>query len=210
MLATYLKGATTLKDVEYISSSINRTTTASNTVTAPTGITDGDLLVALGINVETSRTLTYPAGFAERLLDNSTRNSVFVATKIASGESGDYAFTWSGSNENNTITLLVYRNATDSDRLIGTVTKANSDTSTALSISPINEGALIGFFALSDDQNVIIAPVGMTQRALQNASNPSLAIYDIVPNGTGVTGDKTLGWGNDDDTAGFLMQIYRG
>jgi hypothetical protein len=208
MLATYLKGATTLKDVEYISSSINRTTAALNTVTAPTGITNGDLLVALGYNDRSGRTLTYPAGFAERLLDNGTRNSVFVATKIASGESGDYAFTWN-NNENNTIALLVYRNATDSDRLIGTVTKANSETSTALSISPINEGALIGFFALSDGETVSIAPVGMTQRAL-NTSNPSLAIYDIVPNGTGVTGDKTLRWGNDDDVAGFLMQIYRG
>jgi hypothetical protein len=209
MLATYLKGATTLQDVEFVSSSINRTTAALNTVTAPTGITNGDLLVALGINNQTSRTLTYPAGFTERLLDNSTLNSVFVATKIASGESGDYAFTWSAANAN-TVAILVYRNAKDSDRLIGTVTKADSDTSTALSISPTNEGALIGFFALENDENVITAPVGMTQRALQNASSPSLAVYDIVPNDTGVTGDKALRWGNDNDNAGFLMQIYRG
>jgi hypothetical protein len=208
MLATYLKGATTLQDVEYVSSSINRTTAALNTVTAPTGITDGDLLVAFGYNEDSSRTLTYPAGFTERLLDNGTLNSVFVATKIASDESGDYDFTW--SNNRNTVAILVYRNATDSDRLIGTVTKADSETSTALSISPINEGALIGFFALSDNKAVSIAPVGMTQRALQTASSPSLAVYDIVPNDTGATGDKTLRWGDNDDTAGFLMQIYRG
>jgi hypothetical protein len=203
------RGSSALKDVEYVSSSINRTTAALNTVTAPTGIANGDLLVALGINNRASRTLTYPAGFTERLLDNSTLNSVFVATKIASGESGDYAFTWSAANAN-TVAILVYRNATDSDRLVGTVTKNDEDFSTALSISPTNEGALIGFFALENDESVITAPVGMTQRALQNASGPSLAIYDIVPNDTGATGDKTLGWADNEDNAGFLMQIYRG
>jgi hypothetical protein len=50
----------------------------------------------------------------------------------------------------------------------------------------------------------------MTQRALQNNDVPSVAVYDIVPNGTGATGDKTLAWGDADQNAGFLMQIYRG
>ena len=209
MLGTYLKGATTLKDVEYISSSINKSTVALNTVTAPAGITDGDLLVAFGIHVLSSKTVTYPAGFTERLLNNGTKNSIFVATKVASSESGDYGFTWSGITNSNTIAILVYRNATDSDRLIGTVTRAESSTSTALSISPTDKGALIGFFALEDNETVSIAPVGMTQRAL-NTSGPSVGIYDIVPNGTGATGDKTLQWANSADAAGFFMQIYRG
>lgn len=211
MLGTYLKGATAAADVEFISSSINRVTTTGNTVVAPTGIQNGDLLVALGINETAGRSLTYPSGFNQRLLNNGTDNSVFVATKVASSESGDYTFTWSGSG-NNTIAVLVYRNATDSDRLIGSVTRASpSNTSTAVSISPTTEGALIGFFAQEDNENISVAPDGMTQRAAQTVSSPSLAIYDIVPNDTGATGDKTLRWAdNDAAVVGFLMQIYRG
>jgi hypothetical protein len=203
------RGATPLRDVEYISSSIRRVDGPSNTLTAPTGITDGDLLIAFGFSVRVNRTATYPAGFSQRLLNNGDNNSVFVATKVASGESGDYAFTWSGTDDN-TVAILVYRNATDSDRLIGTVTKADTNTSTAVSISPTDEGALIGFFALEDDKSVSIAPIGMTRRALQTAANPSVAIYDLVPNSTGATGDKTLRWADNEDNVGFLMQIYRG
>jgi hypothetical protein len=203
------RGATSLRDVEYVSSSITRAR-GNNTVTAPTGITDGDLLIAFAFNVVAGRTLTYPAGFSEKLLDNSTLNSVFVATKVASGESGDYTFTWGNNSDDNTVAILVYRNATDSDRLIGTVTKADTDTSTALSISPTDEGALIGFFAVEVDEVVSVAPDGMTQRALQNNDVPSVAVYDLVPNSTGATGDKTLSWEDNEDNVGFLMQIYRG
>jgi hypothetical protein len=203
------RGATPLRDVKYISSSISNSSVALNTVTAPTGITDGDLLVAFGLNVRPALSITYPEGFSQRLLDNGTFNSVFVATKVASGESGNYDFTWSGSPVN-TVAILVYRNAIDSDRLIGAVTRADSRDTTAVSISPTNEGALIGFFALEGNEPVSVAPIGMTQRALQTADDPSVAIYDLVPNSTGATGDKTLSWEDNEDNVGFLMQIYRG
>jgi hypothetical protein len=199
------------KDIEFVSSSIAigggpGVGQNVNTVTAPANIQDGDLLVAVGFD-RTNNTVSYPAGFSQVFLNNAQENSLFVAVKVAQNESGNYSFVWSGSGVNQ-VAVLVYRNASDLNILAGSITRASTNTSTAASISPTAAGALIGVFGIESTVTVTTPPDGMAQRAF-GTSNPALAIYDIVPNGPGATGNKTLVWSGSNPNVGLLFQIYR-
>jgi hypothetical protein len=139
MLSTLLKCASADKEIKIVSSSQNRSFGNPNTVTAPSGIQDGYLLVAIGMNSNAGLTMTLPSGFTERLSNTSAANntaSFFIATKVAASESGNYAFTWSASGSSN-IAIIVYKNAIDSGRLIGTQTARATTTIIAAQISPV-------------------------------------------------------------------------
>jgi hypothetical protein len=197
------------RDVDFVSSSIAFSSTATNTVAAPSDIKNGDLLVAVGFCSANRTISSYPAGFTQILGNSASINSVVVATKIASSESGSYSFVWSGNNVNN-FAILVYRNASDESILVGSVTRADSNVSTGSSITPSSKGVLIGLFAIEALRDVSVAPSEMVQRSFINAQSPSMAIYDILSNESGSTGNKTLTWtGGSTENAGLLFQIYR-
>lgn len=202
MLWQKLLGTSGAKDVEFVSSSI----THNFTVPAPADIQDGDLLVAYLYCSIFDNSLTPPSGFTVRLsvLEAAGGNaSVIIATKVASSESGDYSFIVDGE-EQSTIALLAYRNATDTDRLIGT----ELDGSTASSISPTSDGALLAFYGINEETTVSSGPSGMTQRAVITTF-PSVAVYDITPNESGATGDKTITWSGGGDNSAVQMQVYK-
>lgn len=83
----------------YRSISTNNTQATSLVVTAPSGIQDGDILIAFGWSDDTGTTFGYPAGFAA--LTGTPLTTSFdgmrtgVALKIASSESGNYTITGS-------------------------------------------------------------------------------------------------------------------
>lgn len=174
----------------FVSSSINRTTTAGNTVTAPTGIQNGDLLVAVLFNTDpTAEPITLPSGWS-RLTETETADSYFVlATKTAASESGSYTFTFDVS-ATNTAAILVYRNATRINT-VGTFTAGT----TAPAITPTYAGTLVGAFAVESGRSVSTAPSGMTQRAVYDASIPSLAVFDQSNQPAASTGTKSVTWG---------------
>jgi hypothetical protein len=199
------------RPVEFVSSSIARVNASSNTVTAPTGILDDDLLVAYMYQNSVNRTFTYPSGFSQRFLaQNASVNdaTLGIATKIAASESGNYTFSSSQSGSI-VCAVLVYRNAKDIDRLIGGVTGADSATATAASISPTDSGALLAFFSMNRSTTIATPPSGMTQRAVSTGSVPTTGIYDITPNGSGATGDKVLVFSDSNKNSGILMQVYQ-
>ena len=71
------------------------------TVTAPTGITNGDVLVTMcGTTAADTTAIGLPAGFTEVAEDEPAIGGPRFAwgSKIASGESGDYSFTFDGAN----------------------------------------------------------------------------------------------------------------
>lgn len=207
-----LRGASA-EGIGFVSSSINRATTASNTVTAPSGIQDGQLLVAFAFINREVQTLTLPAGWTQRQRFASAADdeaTLIVATKVASSESGNYTFLW-GTGSNNTIAILAYKNATDIDRLIGAEQGAFAAAITAPSILPTQEGALLTFFGNNGARAVDTPPAGMVERVIQTASGPSVVVYDLVPSEAGATGDKTLTWsGTANDVSALQMQIYEG
>lgn len=196
---------------EFISSSTNAVgLSASNTVTAPTGIQNGDILIAYGALQGSSETISsYPSGFIQIMSSANSALSSFCAYKVAASESGNYTFTWS-TNKENRITILVYRNATRINTVGIPETVSTTDTSVAPSITPSFQGVLLSFFAnRAGSKTVGTAPSGMTQRAFANTGQPSLAAYDLRPQNATATGTKTLVWttGAASDVTSLQVQI---
>ena len=191
--------------IKFVSSAIDTAGFGTTiTVSAPAGIQDGDVLVALGSAPNGGSAVTPPSGFTVRLYDATPDPTFYVFTKTASSESGNYTFTFAGNAGNKVFAILVYRGATETDVLIGSVAKSDGFGITAPSISPTSNGALIGFYAVNAGPSTVTVPSGMTQREFTSP----VAIFDAVPNPSGSTGTKTATFNDDDSIGGFLMQIY--
>ena len=206
MLAKILSGAGGFGSAPlFISSSINRVTTAGNTVTAPTSIQNGDLLVAVGFNLTNGLTITPPNGFNVIALDGAADNTIFLATKVASSESGNYTWTWS-SAAGNSVAMLVYRNATR----VNTVSAANritSTTCTAPSITPTYAGVLCAMFASEGaSPTVTTPPSGLTQRALSSSSG-AMGVYDLSSQAASATSSYALIWNGSNPNVGLQFQV---
>jgi hypothetical protein len=191
----------------FVSSSVARVSTSSNTVTAPTGIQDGDLLVAVIFNSsENADPITLPSGWSMLFENDATNNYFVLARKTAASESGNYTFGF-GSSTANTIAILVYRNATQINTT-GTLNRqASTATGTASSIAPTFRGSLCAFFANETARTVATAPSGMTQRADQTAVAPAIAVYDSAPEEALATGDRSIVWSGTGTLASILFQV---
>lgn len=193
--------------IAYISSEIAWSNNAGTVVSAPAGIQDGDILIAVAFTQTSGKTMTAPTGFSASFSDNATSNSIWVGTKVAASESGSYTFTWDGTGFKSTVALLVYRNAINLVT-VGALTRASaSTTSTAASITPALEGALIGVFGTEAVATVSTPPSGMDSREYYGTDLPSLAVYDLLPSGTSASGAKTLTWSAADNTVGIFVHI---
>ena len=204
MLGAKLRAATSTPMPVLISSSTSRTTTAGNTVTAPASIQDNDYLVAVCVSTA-NNTITAPAGFTLQVSNSGAGMALSVYAKVASSESGNYAFTWSGA-ANNTISIMVYRSC-DNVNASGVPAKASSATIPAASISPTVVGVLCAVFAQASTNTVVTPPAGMSQIIAYNAASPCLYIYELTPSATGATGIKTLVLSGSAQYAAVLFQL---
>lgn len=169
--------ATTLPT--FVSASSGTTLFALINVSAPANIQNGDLLVAIGALQATSRITDVPNGFKiHSIQTNATQPGwFFIATKVASSESGSYTFTQSTSGANCRIAILVYRNATKLN-CVGTGSWAASATITAPEILPSARGINIAaFFNDTGGQTITTPPSGMTSR-IAATSAVNFAIYE--------------------------------
>jgi len=199
-------GAATRPQPTFVSSSVSRTTTAGNTVTAPTGIQNGDLLVAVMFNVDpAAEPITLPSGWS-RLTETETSNNYFVlATKTAASESGNYTFTFNQAAAN-TIAILVYRNATRINT-VGAFGNASSATATAASITPTYTGTLCAMFANETSATVTTPPAGFTQRALQSGTTAAMGVYDLTNQAASATSAASLVWSASGQVAAIQFQV---
>lgn len=185
----------------FISSSAARSGGATVTVTAPTGIQNGDLLVAVMMIDETGTTstpATVPAGFS---LSSIQSNRFRLATKVASSESGNYTF-GIGTSSRFTTSILVYRNATNVNT-VGAIAVA----ATATAITPTKRGTLVGVFSSSNATTVSAEPSGMTSRSTVSSVAPSTYVYDFTVQGASSTGTKAVTWVNPGTTWSILLQV---
>jgi hypothetical protein len=203
MLSHNLRRSTSEAVPIFISSSVNRTTVAANTVTAPIGILDGDYLVAVCINVN-NNTVTVPSGFTVQSANTGAGMAMHIYAKVASSESGNYLFTWSGTSSN-TIAIMVYR-ACDSVNLAGVKASSSTSTQTAASITPTMLGTLCAVFSQNSTNTVVTPPSGMTLQVTYNAASPGLYIYDRVSQEAAATGDKTLTLSG---SAQFIAKLFQ-
>lgn len=181
--------------------------TSSFTVTAPTGIQDGYLIVAIIRGKNRTNNITPPTGFINHfVLNDVLANSNFVYTKVAASESGNYTWTFSDTGSAASAIMLVYKNATRINT-IGTY----SSTNIASSITPTYPGVLLATFAVdSNADTVTTPPAGMTLRELCSPSgeHPSMAVYELSPQEAVATGTKTIVWaGGAHQDLSQLLQI---
>ncbi len=193
----------------YISGSFGRAASTSVTVTAPSGIQNGDLLVALSY-VGSTVTVTPPSGFSQIYADQVSNPGTTISVKTAQAESGNYTFTLSSSS-NVTVAILVYRNATAVNAISGVNRPGTSSaTATAPSITPTYTGVLVAAFTNSSGTSTIATPpAGMTQRiANEGTSNPpNLTVYDLPKQDAGASGSKALVWSSSNTVSGLTLQI---
>ncbi len=206
MLAHKLRAASSGKALpKFISSSVNRITATSNTVIAPSGIKDGDLLVAVVFTDTPGQAVTPHTGFNAICSDASLNSTVVIATKTASSESGNYTFTFNSSAKTS-VAILVYRNATTVNT-VGYVTKTASPTGTAASINPTYAGVLCCAFATMSASTVTTAPSGLTQLALSTGGSPGVGVYDLSGQSAAATSAYSIVWSGSASVASVQFQI---
>lgn len=189
--------------IEFVSSSSNRVASlAANTVSAPAGIQEGDILVAVWRNPDNLAVSSVPSGWS--LVVGAS--GFYIYTKTAtSSEPSDYTFTLN-TTRNNTIGIVAYRNAT-SIAVTGSIqVGSGNSTITAPSITLSNDGALLALLGNDGTPTITSAPSGMTER-VKNNEGPSVYAYDLIPSGTGATGNITATIGGTNDNAGVLIQL---
>lgn len=196
----------------FVSSSVASGGGTSATVTAPSGIQNGDLLVALVFVTGggASTVVTPPTGFNVQSRQNSSATVFCFATKVAASESGNYTFAVSGTSSNTSAIVLVYRNAT-SVNTVGALAIAASNTVAAASITPTYNGTLVAAYVRNGSGSVTATtpPAGMTLRGSYLTANPVFEVYDQAAQTATATGTKSIAFNGPGtpETAGILLQV---
>lgn len=196
---------------EFVSSSRNTTgNTGFITLAAPSGIQDGDLLVALIYADDSGASCRVdgpPSGFVTIFQDTSANPAFSVHTKTAASESGTYTFDFSSSVNASMGAMLVYRNANRVNTLSG-INRDAGGTATALSITPSLMGILLASFTNGSTATISTPPSGMTQRvAAGSPYGKGHTVYELSPQASVATGNKTLVWNASGNVSGSQLQI---
>lgn len=186
------------------SSSSTYASRANNTLTAPAGIANGDvLLLACSVGGAGAATgLTPPAGFSAvtgtypvDVLDFGFNVDTYVWYKIASSESGDYTVTHS------TAASQCYMAAVSggtSAQPASTTNSGTGSTTTALTITPVANDSFVMFISQDwgDTANALSPPTGttptFTERLDPGTVSGIMYVADGVLATAGATGNKTI------------------
>lgn len=140
--------------VSFSNSNTGGSIIGSITVAAPTSITNGNLLFATFIASPAGATLTPPAGWSTACAQQDTGNgSIYSFKKIASGESGDYTFTVSGSSPfiSGSISNWSGTSASTPYDTCGTIGSGTGTTATATTLTTAVANEVVLFIQGNDD-----------------------------------------------------------
>lgn len=207
---------------------------SSLTLTKPSGVVSGDLLV-LAVQVTNNSTagswgsVTWPSGFTEQAgigADPSAWNKLLVATKVAGGsEPANYTVTYGESGGPYRVigALLAYQapNATPIDVTPTTQNNAsNASTAVAPSITPsnANQKRLVTIYGISDgnattDGRSLAPPGGQTERVEVTATATGysrLMVADEVYASASATGTRSATITGGDCESQAITLLLRG
>lgn len=204
--------------------SFSNTTYASrtnNTITAPSGIQDGDILLLGGVVGAATEAPdpTPPSGFTAVPLttgtwpiDNSDAGSFNlefrVWYKVASGESGNYTVTHSAASSQHW--MACYSGGDTADPIgEATAQGGNSQTSTALGVTPTVDESMVVF--ASHDwgslTNNLTPPTGSTPTFTERMDTTVCYVADGVLTTAGATGNKSHTNNNDNAVVPFAASL---
>lgn len=135
-------GGGDLPVLETYSTNTESGNTTSHSTPAPSGITDGDLLV-LVIGCGRSRTITPPSGFS-MIAQETTSDyiDIQIFSKVASSESGDYS--WSASANMRSASMMLRVSGTDTVNIYdGDSTTSNVDDFDAPAVTTTENNCLV-------------------------------------------------------------------
>lgn len=192
----------------------NQAAATSATVTAPTGITNGDLLIiAIACDIVAGGdpgAPTFPAGFTQitshftpALFHGSLRLS--WAYKIAASESGNYTVTWTNAAKFSWVSVDISGNKSSSP--LDTSASNSSATNTGSLIAPALTGLtgssdlLLCLFSNTGGANPYTMPAGMTTILNNNQGNSDGVFlglsYLVLASNANTSTETVTGTGND-------------
>ena len=196
--------------LSYVNSSSNKSTTTSVSVSKPTNVADGDILIAFVSSFyaknKAAGTITAPSGW--NVINTraiSTRYQVGLFWKRASSEGSSYSFTSTNATEMQGA-ISAYRGAVSSGNPYSVFSNTTFSTwgtvVRASSMTPSNNGLYVvwgGWYYLSGTIS-LSGPTSMTQIQTQNNTKNALTMsHGIFTPG--------LATGNQDGTAGASCDV---
>lgn len=173
--------------VTYVSSSVASANSTSVSVSVPSGVANGDLLVAFIASGSGVVYVAPPSGWTMAYYDNGAAHFVGVCYKIANNESGSYVFT-NNTSAITRVNIVVYRNA-NTINVQGAVNRSTSATVTATTVTPSKLGTLVWYASTgSATTTVSTAPSGFTQRSFEQGLLSTGMVYDKANNPASATG----------------------
>ena len=211
MLADKVRAATAAALPEFVSSSTAYSPDGAPVVTAPTGMQEGDLIVAVVTMIDGNNYVTaVPSGFVVGANYPGEVTSLYIATKVATAsEPSTYTFTTENAGDRVYAVVFVFRNATRINT-IGSpqFTTNNEVTQTAPSITPSLGGVLIAAFAWERGASTLVtAPTGMTQIDFASATQNSVGVFYIENDSTSATSSYTATLSDSGVGYGIQFQI---
>lgn len=205
MLWRSLSGASSVF-ISFVASSIAEASNANATITInkPTGVVDGDLMIAAMCGGQSAATWTGATGWTE-VADQGATPNLRIAYKIAASEGANYTFTAS-ANVNKAAVIVAYRNASYSNiGTFGTSTAQTAVVAPSISVAADNS-VLIACFGTRNG-TTFSTPSGMTNRGSINTTvNPALYVFDRSI-GAGSTGNISSTPTTGSDNSGILLSI---
>ncbi len=151
--------------------------TTSSTITAPTGITDGDVLIICMATDGNATSINWPSGFTPiaEVHGPSNRCTAAAAYKIASGESGNYAVSWTG-NEQAILEMYRVDGAISGDE-VQDPDESNTGTSSTATITPVAatdaDDSLVFVVSGTDDDDITVDGGGDADYTVEDVDKSS-------------------------------------
>jgi hypothetical protein len=167
----------------YVNSAVSVQNTASTTisVTVPSGISDGNLLIMLLNSGVNTNTWTTPSGWT---LGTAGANGRSLFWRLASSEPASYTVTQSTSNTADAI-ILAYSNASFDVSGLANQTAGLTITPTTITIAQ-NNSIVVWVGQNTQASTTWSTPTGYTARASDSdATGPSAATFDILRTASG-------------------------
>ena len=200
-------------DVSYISTSYGTATATPVSVTAPTSIQDGDMLIMFASSETYNNTFTC-TGFTLIGEVNRGAHSATYMYKIASSESGDYSFAFDATSNGNVVRLDVFRKSGGSWTI---PTTAGYNTQTTTTNAEIVAGPLdiaagdaiaIGYSRDGTTSTVDTEPPGMTTAGGVTSGTMGQICYYETYSSAATSVSKSLTWAVADDHIGSMVVLH--
>lgn len=172
----------------------NQTSGVTNTITAADlgSISNGDLLIYV-VADDSDAVCTDPAGFIE--IDNTSNGTsrITVGYKVASAESGDYAFTVAGVAS--VVVMLRLTKTGGTWRVVDNSEGTGTADITTTSVTATDGSVLVVLCGYDDAQTLTAVPTDMTQVEFESDSTPTVVgamFYQLSMVAGGVTKDVNV------------------